>query len=82
MTIAKYLGFLGTEERTTASLLKAQVGDLRRDPGGPNSVIRSWQITFDHIMAAARAMLDEHHNPLQQNLRDHNTYTLGRIGRQ
>src|SRR5271168_3683807 len=32
-------------------------------------------------MAAARAMLDEHHNPLQQNSRDHNTYTLGRIGR-
>jgi len=32
-------------------------------------------------MAAARATLDEHHNPLQQNPRDHNTYTLGRIGR-
>ena len=32
-------------------------------------------------MAAARAMLDEHHNPLQQNSRDHNTYILGRIGR-
>jgi len=32
-------------------------------------------------MAAARAMLDEHHNPLQQNSRDHDTYTLGRIGR-
>ena len=32
-------------------------------------------------MAAATAMLDEHHNPLQQNSRDHNTYTLGRIGR-
>ena len=32
-------------------------------------------------MAAATAMLDEHHNPLQQNPYDHNTYTLGRIGR-
>ena len=32
-------------------------------------------------MAAATAMLDEHHNPLQQNSHDHNTYTLGRIGR-
>ena len=32
-------------------------------------------------MAAARAMLDEHHNPLQQDSRDQNTYTLGRIGR-
>jgi nucleoside phosphorylase len=26
-------------------------------------------------------MLDKHHNPLQQNSRDHNTYTLGHIGR-
>ncbi|KAI9786931.1 MAG: hypothetical protein M1839_005162 [Geoglossum umbratile] len=32
-------------------------------------------------MAAARALLDELHNPLQQNSRDHNTYILGRIGR-
>ena len=32
-------------------------------------------------MAAAKAMLDEHHNPLPQNPRDYNTYTLGRIGR-
>jgi nucleoside phosphorylase len=32
-------------------------------------------------MAAATALLDERHNPLQQNSRDHNTYTLGRIGR-
>jgi hypothetical protein len=38
MTIAKYLGFLRTEERATASLLKAEDGDLRRDPGGPNFV--------------------------------------------
>ena len=32
-------------------------------------------------MAAAKATLDERHNPLQQNPRDHNTYALGRIGR-
>jgi nucleoside phosphorylase len=31
-------------------------------------------------MAAGRAMLDEHHNPLLQDSHDHNTYTLGRIG--
>jgi nucleoside phosphorylase len=30
-------------------------------------------------MAAAWGMLDEHHNPPQQNPRDHNTYILGRI---
>ena len=31
-------------------------------------------------MAAARAMLDEHHDPLQQDSHDDNNYTLGRIG--
>ena len=31
-------------------------------------------------MAAAQSMLDEQHNPLQQDSHDHNTYTLGRIG--
>jgi nucleoside phosphorylase len=40
-----------------------------------------WICALPTEMAAARAMLDEHHNPLQQNSRDHNTYTLGRIGR-
>ena len=40
-----------------------------------------WICALPSEMAAARAMLDEHHNPLQQNWRDHNTYTLGRIGR-
>src|SRR5277367_919068 len=40
-----------------------------------------WICALPSEMAAARAMLDEHHNPLQQNSRDHNTYTLGRIGR-
>jgi nucleoside phosphorylase len=40
-----------------------------------------WICALPSEMAAARAMLDEHHNSLQQNSRDHNTYTLGRIGR-
>jgi nucleoside phosphorylase len=31
-------------------------------------------------MAAAQAMLDKHHDPLQQDLHDDNNYTLGRIG--
>src|SRR5271156_906912 len=40
-----------------------------------------WICALPSEMAAAMAMLDERHNPLQQNSRDHNTYTLGRIGR-
>ena len=39
-----------------------------------------WICALASEIAVARAMLDEHHNPLQQNSRDHNTYTLGRIG--
>jgi hypothetical protein len=31
-------------------------------------------------MVAAQSMLDEQHNPLQQDSRDHNPYTLSRIG--
>jgi hypothetical protein len=40
-----------------------------------------WIYTLPSEMAAAKAMLDKHYNPLPQNSRDHNTYTLGRIGR-
>jgi nucleoside phosphorylase len=40
-----------------------------------------WICALPVEMAAARAMLDEHHNRLQLNSRDHNTYTLVRIGR-
>src|SRR5271165_3424253 len=40
-----------------------------------------WICALPIEMAAATAMLDEHHNPLPQNSHDHNTYTLGCIGR-
>jgi nucleoside phosphorylase/roadblock/LC7 domain-containing protein len=39
-----------------------------------------WICALPVELAAATAMFDEHHNPLQQHSRDHNTYTLGRIG--
>ena len=51
MSIAKYLGFLGTEEDDGACLLKMEDSDLRRDPEVPNSVIRAWQISFAQIRA-------------------------------
>jgi len=40
-----------------------------------------WICALPIEMAVAKAMLDEHHNRLSQNSYDHNTYTLGRIGR-
>jgi nucleoside phosphorylase len=39
-----------------------------------------WICALPAEMAAAQAMLDEHHNPLQQDPDDHNTYIVGRIG--
>ena len=39
-----------------------------------------WICALPIEMAAASAMLDERHNPLQQNSRDHNAYILGRTG--
>ena len=40
-----------------------------------------WICALPTEMAAARAMLDEHHNPLQQNSHNRDTYTPGRVGR-
>ena len=57
MTIAKYLDFLRRDEKSQIHLLSKDEADLRRDPGVPNSVIRTWQISFsqikDHNPAAA-----------------------------
>ena len=39
-----------------------------------------WICALPTEMAAAQAMLDERHDPLQQDPADHNTYTLGCIG--
>jgi hypothetical protein len=39
-----------------------------------------WICALPTEMAAARAMLDELHDPLQQDSKDDNNYTLGRIG--
>jgi WD40 repeat protein len=40
-----------------------------------------WICALPTELAAARAMLDEQHNSLQQNSHDHNTYVLGRVGK-
>ena len=45
MTIAKYLAYIQQNEE----ILLADTGDLRRDPSVPNSVLVTWQISFDQI---------------------------------
>lgn len=45
MTVARYLAFLRENER----VLLEDMGDLRRDPDMPNSVIKTWQVSFNQI---------------------------------
>lgn len=45
MSVAKYLGFLRENER----VLLEDMGDLRRDPDMPNSVVKTWQVSFNQI---------------------------------
>ena len=49
MTIAKYLEKLRHDEKIQIQLLSKNEVDLRRDPGVPNSVIRTWQVSFLQI---------------------------------
>jgi tetratricopeptide (TPR) repeat protein len=67
MTVPRYLAHYRNDEVSQSRLLDEESGDLRRDPGVPNSVIRTWQISFNQIKdkwpSAARllsliAMLD------------------------
>ena len=48
MSILKYLEELETTERQ-AQLLRKAATDLRRDEQASNSVLMTWQISFDHI---------------------------------
>jgi hypothetical protein len=52
MTVFKYLTLYRHDEVNQSRLLDEESGDLRRDPGVPNSVIRPWQISFDQIKRA------------------------------
>ena len=49
MTIARYLEFLRSNEKNQIDLLSKNEMDLRRDPEVPNSIIRTWQISFSRI---------------------------------
>ena len=48
-SMSKYLEEFRRSERKKASLLNYDSGDLRRDESAKNSVITTWQISFDHI---------------------------------
>jgi tetratricopeptide (TPR) repeat protein len=60
VTISRYLDNLRRSDRDRATLLKKDVGDVRRDGRASNSIIATWQISFEHIRkerpAAARLL--------------------------
>jgi hypothetical protein len=49
ITVSKYLHDLLRSDKDRASLLKKDVGDTRRDGRASNSIITTWQISFEHI---------------------------------
>jgi len=49
ITVSKYLHDLRRSDKDRASLLKKDVGDTRRDGRASNSIIATWQISFEHI---------------------------------
>ncbi|PSN58606.1 hypothetical protein BS50DRAFT_614816 [Corynespora cassiicola Philippines] len=60
MSVSKYIEEVRRNDRGRGRLLKKDVGDSRRDGQASNSIIMTWQISFDHIrkqMPAAARLL-------------------------
>jgi tetratricopeptide (TPR) repeat protein len=51
-SVPKYLNQLRKSDMSKANLLNRDAGDLRRDPRVSNSIITTWQISFEHIRGA------------------------------
>ncbi|CAM1511657.1 Fc.00g091700.m01.CDS01 [Cosmosporella sp. VM-42] len=51
MSVRVYLEAMRSNDTTRGSLLNEDLGDLRRDESVSNSVVRTWQVTFDQIRA-------------------------------
>ncbi|KAH7124721.1 TPR domain protein [Dactylonectria macrodidyma] len=49
MSIPAYLNEFRRSDKKKASLLNKDVGDLRRDESASNSIVTTWQITFEQI---------------------------------
>ena len=58
MTVARYLDILSKDGEGGMTLLQSEESDLRRSEGVPNSVIRTWQITFDRIRTHHKSAAD------------------------
>ncbi|RDW82157.1 hypothetical protein BP6252_03269 [Coleophoma cylindrospora] len=50
INLSKYLHILRASDKGRASLLKKDVGDPRRDGKASNSIMTTWQISFEYIL--------------------------------
>ncbi|WAO96035.1 NACHT domain-containing protein [Fusarium falciforme] len=49
MSVSAYLDEFRRSDKKRASLLNRDAGDLRRDESASNSIVTTWQVTFDQI---------------------------------
>ena len=54
-SIEQYLAKFEKSDKTKTSLLNANSGELRRDREAKNSIILTWQISFEHIYQSRRS---------------------------
>ena len=73
ISVNQYLNILGSDDRLKSDLLTQELQDQRRPPGYPNSIFRTWRISFEQIngrkpqaakLLALMAMLDGQQIPL------------------
>jgi tetratricopeptide (TPR) repeat protein len=57
-SVQQYLEKLSESEKSKLSLLDLNEGDLRRDKEATNSIISTWQISFERIRATRRSASD------------------------
>lgn len=54
-TVREYLHRLEKSERARTTILSAETRELRRDQGAKNSILLTWQISFEHIHETRRS---------------------------
>jgi hypothetical protein len=57
-SIEQYLGKIGEYDISGTSILDVEERDLRRDRGASNSIMLTWQISFNHIYEVRRSAAD------------------------
>jgi tetratricopeptide (TPR) repeat protein len=57
-SVQQYLADYRKSDKSKTSLLNREAGHLRRDPTASNSILITWQISFEHIRSSRRSAAD------------------------